>query len=172
MNGFTLLAIIIPALVVSATTYFLMMNLMNDRKKDRFLTLQKEIQDKVLPVRLQAYERVVLMLERMHPGSLIFRVSASNQTASELHVALLTNIRDEFEHNLSQQVYISTFVWDQVVAAKEALIKQINSAALKIDEQATANELAQAVFQETVESGVSSLDDARNVLKQEIQKLF
>ncbi len=91
----------------------------------------------VTPIKLQAYERIVLFLERISLESLLLRVSSPDMSASQLHTALLNAIRNEFEHNLSQQIYMSPQAWEVVSNASSNMIKIINSEAEKMPPAAT-----------------------------------
>ena len=99
-----------------------------------------------LPLRLQAYERCVLFLERISPVSLILRIAQPGMSALQFQVALSQTVRDEFEHNLSQQIYISGDAWDKLRTAKEEMLKYINSAASGINENAGSAEYAAALM--------------------------
>jgi|AntRauTorcE11898_2_1112593.scaffolds.fasta_scaffold00339_9 hypothetical protein len=172
MDFITLLAIVLPAVIVTVTAYLLLKNFLDARERRSFMDMKSEALKEVLPLRLQACERIMLMLERMRPRSLVFRIATNDMSASLYHGKLLENIRDEFEHNLSQQIYVTEKSWQQVVAAREEAIKLINNAAAGLNEEATGNDLAQVVFEQTVQTGTPALDSARALLKKEVHELF
>lgn len=172
MDILTLLAIVLPAVVVTVTAYLLLRKFLEAQERKSYMDMKSKVITEVLPLRLQAYERIMLMLERMRPRSIVFRISSSDMSAPMYQGKLLENIRDEFEHNLSQQLYISEKSWQHAAAAKEEAIKLINNAAAELKEGATGNDLGQAVFQKTVEEGTPALDSARTLLKREVHELF
>jgi len=172
MNFLILLAIVLPATAVAVTSYFLLRNFLNSQEKQKLFSIKSENQKEALPLRLQAYERIMLMLERMRPGSLLFRVDSSGLTAAEFQGKLLSDIRNEFEHNLSQQIYLSVAVWPLITAAREEMVRLINSAALELSEDATGKDLAQLIFQKSVEQDILAVDKAGKALKAEVQQLF
>ncbi len=91
----------------------------------------------ITPIKLQAYERIVLFLERISTESLIMRTVKPGMTAQQLHSALIANIRSEYEHNLSQQIYMSNEAWEMVKNAKGTVIRIINNIATKLPPTAT-----------------------------------
>ncbi len=102
-----ILKITIPALIVFLTAWVLLRNMIRNDQDKRRQELILQNSRTVTPIKLQAYERIVLFLERISLESLLVRVSTTDMTASQLHTALLNTIRSEFEHNLSQQIYMS-----------------------------------------------------------------
>ncbi len=101
----------------------------------------------VLGIRLQAYERLVLFLERINPQSLILRVRQDEMTAPELQMALLINIRTEFEHNITQQLYVSPMVWNLMSTSVEELITVISAVARQMPTDASGLDLSRAILQ-------------------------
>jgi hypothetical protein len=108
---FDILKITIPALIVFLTAYLLLRNMLRNSQDKRRQEIVLQNSRTVVPIRLQAYERIVLFLERTSLESLVVRTNTPGMTAAELHSALLTTIRSEFEHNLSQQIYMSQQAW-------------------------------------------------------------
>ncbi len=174
---------VIPALVVLATAYFLLKIFLNSQEELKKKELQAQLEqlrhqlkaeDKkyLTPMRLQAYERMVLLLERITPQSLIFRVQQPNQMVFQLQAALLKNIRDEYEHNLAQQLYISKESWAMLRTAKEEIIKLINTAASDLKPDGNGLELAQKIFEMSLGHEKNQTERAIEMLKKEVQKLF
>jgi len=168
---FEIVKIILPAGIVFLTTYYLVKNFLDHESRKKSLDLKLANQSVLTPLRLQAYERIVLFLERINPSSMVMRAN-KNTSASMLQGELLKTIRSEFEHNLSQQIYMSNKAWDAVVKAKEETIKLINVAASRVNADATGMELAQTVI--AVSSQLSELPTkvAIDLLKKEIGKEF
>jgi len=178
-----ILKYILPAGIVLLTSWLLLKSFLNTQEEIRKRELKSKIEelqikikqeDKkyVTPIRLQAFERVILFLERISPQSLIFRVQKQGQSASQFQRSLLKTIRDEYEHNLSQQLYISKESWAMVKAAKEEVVKMINTAAAEVKPDDQSLELSRKVFELMVGTEKQSTDRAIEMLKKEIQKLF
>jgi len=141
-----------------------------DRKRRIEMTLAN--QKTILPIRLQAYERIALFLERISPESMIMRLALSDMTAKQLQLELLATIRAEFEHNLSQQVYISPEAWEKVRNARSNTISLINSAAEQIEPKASALTLSKMILDMMMEHKSAITTQALDYLKKEVQELF
>jgi hypothetical protein len=140
----------LPAVVVFFTSWYILREFFNRENEKRKSEMLQEKQKLSFPVRLQAYERIVLFLERISPGNLIMRVSKPGMTVKQLQQQLIKTIRDEYDHNLSQQLYVSPSSWEKVKNAKEELIQQINTSAGSLDQQASSTELSRLVLEKSV----------------------
>lgn len=146
----------------------------NEQKKT-ILEIRKiqesEVRKVVTPIQLQAYERLVLFLERMTPNNLVLRCYQPQMSAKLLKDVMIQNIRDEFDHNLSQQLYISEQAWAYIKNANEDMINTINSVQAKEGEDMTPTAFAGKLF-ELLAGRESQIELAQDFLKQEIQKKF
>jgi hypothetical protein len=122
----------------------------------------------LLPLRLQAYERMALFLERIDPNQLVLRIHNIGLTVSQEQNLLLTAIRSEFEHNLSQQIYLSDQVWAKVCDAKGDIEEIINTVAGDYDKDADSREFAETVL--AVSSKKPVVELAIQILKADMQK--
>lgn len=136
----------IAGLIVFATAYFILKTFMRNEQKKRETDIRAQTLQATSPIKIQAYERLVLFLERINPESLLVRVQSPHMNTAQLHSDLLTTIRAEFEHNLSQQIYVSAHTWNAIKQTKEHIIKIINSEASHIDSQRPASDLSQAIL--------------------------
>ena len=114
-----LLKIIIPAGAVFAAAYFLVNRFLDNDQKRREHELKKSAQGLITPLKIQAYERIIIFLERINPNSLVIRVNKNGMNSRQLHSELITAVKTEYEHNLSQQIYVSYGAWELVKNAKE-----------------------------------------------------
>jgi hypothetical protein len=162
----------LPALIVFFTAFFLIKYQVDLEKRRLNANMAMKNQEIITPLRLQAYERVILLLERISPDSLIMRINKSGMTSKQLHTELLKAIRAEFDHNLSQQIYLSTKTWQIVKKARQDITKLINSTAIKVESQAPSMKLSQLILESVMESEKSSSADAIEYVKREIQQLF
>lgn len=126
-NIYDLLKIILPALLVIITAWIVIRSMIKNDQDRRRQELVLQNAKTIAPIRLQAYERIILFLERISLESLLVRVSSPDMTATQLHSALLTTIRAEFEHNLSQQIYMTPQAWEVVRNARSSMIKILNT---------------------------------------------
>jgi len=163
---------LIPALVIGISAWIIVRYYVKTEKEKLVVKIGLKNKEIITPVRLQAYERVVLLLERMEASQLVMRNVLISQTAAQLQQSLVNNIREEFDHNLSQQLYISSEAWRLVKTARESAITAINNAAAKMAPDAPASELAQIIFQEEVNAETSDITNALEFLKSEARLLF
>lgn len=167
-----ILKIVLPAIIVFLTAYFLFRDMLENSQKQREFEFRIKNGKKVTPVRLQAYERLALLLERISPQSLLMRISPNDITAFEYHQQLLSHIRQEFEHNFSQQIYVSAILWETIRGARENLIGIINKSAEEINNDAPALALSKKIIENYIEEEDQPIVIAMNELKKEVGKLF
>ena len=169
---FDLLKIIIPALVVFFTAFYILRSYLESEYKKKLLDGQFNNRQTILPLRLQAYERLTLFLERISPNNMIMRVHQSGMTGRELQSALLFDIRAEFEHNLSQQLYVSEGAWNVVRSLKEETIAMINNASAGLPPQATGLDLSKILLEHLLKQEKNPYTLAISILKSEVHKMF
>jgi len=162
----------IPAIVVGGVAYLILKTLIDDNRNLREWEYRMNNQKFTTPLRLQAYERLIVFLERISPDALILRSQTTKMTAGRLHHDILKLINHEFEHNLSQQLYVSTNAWIVVKNAKENTIKFINLVASKVNSKSPAMELSKTIVDTMIQSRDSATSIAIDYLKKEVQKLF
>ncbi|MCX7861588.1 MAG: hypothetical protein N2449_01170 [Bacteroidales bacterium] len=166
-----ILIVLVGALVLG--TAYLLLNMFFENERKKRLWEQKNQHIKItLPLRLQAYERMILFLERMSPNSLIIRLQTQQMNARQLQVEMLSLIRAEFEHNLAQQLYISSQAWDVVVSAKENVIKIINISAEEVNPNSSSMELSQKIMAQWMLLNPTPIRTAIDFLKKEAAQLF
>lgn len=159
--------IIIPAVMVFLTAYFVLKSYLENQQKHKLIELKMDQKKFALPLRLQAYERMALLLERISPENLIMRVNTPDLNAISMQNALIQAIRMEFEHNLAQQIYVSDQAWELVKNAKEDVIRIINTAASKMNENSSNIDLSTAVFEEALKAKDGAISKALSYLKSE-----
>src|ERR1035441_2354965 len=164
----TTLMYFIPAGIVLGAAYLLVKNFLDNDYRIRLLEVKKAMAKDMLPLRLQAYERLVLFLERISPANLLIRVNETNMSARDFQNALLITIRAEYEHNMAQQIYITSLSWELVKMAKEDMIKVINVAANEVGENGTAIDLSREIFQVIMSTDKIPTYKALEHLKEEV----
>lgn len=164
--------ILLPAAVVLYAAYLLVRSFVHKEIELKKLEVRSRSIETILPNRLQAYERMTLFLERMSPQNLLVRLNTENMPAREFHQLLLAEIRNEYNHNVSQQVYMSEEVWDLIKNAKEDLIVMINNAASEVTNDSSSLDLAKKIFEHAVNKRIDPLAHALSEMKQEIQRTF
>lgn len=161
---------VVPSLVIAVSAFVLTKYFVENDQKKRLLELKFHSKELVTPIRLQAYERMAMFLERIEPNQLLFRVSNPELTAYQMQTILLATIRSEYEHNLSQQVYISPETWEGIKNAKEKVVNIINLAAGHLEEGAMSTDLAGGVLASVADESPTAA--AMERLKKDIALLF
>lgn len=161
-----------PALLMLLLAYLMLSNFTENEENRRLYFLKKETQKQALPIRMQAFERITLFLERITPNSLLVRTPASGLSAKEYQSLLLKTIRNEFEYNLSQQIYVSEEAWQMVVTAKSATVSIVNRVAQGLPAEATGVDLSKRILEHAMELGTFPTRNAIHYLKSEAYREF
>ncbi len=167
-----IIKILIPALLVMVTAWLVIRNMLRDDQDRRRQDLLLQTVKTITPVRLQAYERVVLFLERISPESLIMRTAQPGMNAQQLHSALVTSVRSEYEHNLSQQIYMSNEAWEMVKNARGTVVRMINGVAAQLPPAATGEELSRLLIEEVMDMDTEPCRAAISYLKSELARIM
>jgi hypothetical protein len=167
-----ILKYVLPALVVFFTTVYLVKKYFSEEDKRRKQQQYINNQNITTPLRLQAYERAILFLERISPENLIMRVNRSGFTCQQLQSELLNAIRSEYEHNLSQQLYLSQGAWEMLKNARGRTIQFINQVSEKLPKEAPSINLSRAILEDIVDQEKIPAGDAIVFIKKEFEQLF
>jgi hypothetical protein len=134
--------------------------------------LKKERQTFFLPHQLEAYQRALLFLERIHPSSLIMRLNQPGLSALAMQSLLLRTIRDEYDHNVVQQLFISKHNWSLMKEAKEETVKLINIAASSMTPESSAMDFSTSLLTKTAEVNPLPSEIAIDAIKAEMRLLL
>lgn len=162
----------LPAIIVLIVAIvFIKQIVKNDQNRRNYDILAKN-QQLITPVRLQAYERLTLLLERISPESLIMRINKPNMTVKQLQTELLSTIRSEFDHNVSQQIYVTPQVWEIIKNARAKITQLINSSATKVKPDAPAIQLSKIILEDLMQINKSPTSLALDALKAEVKNFY
>ena len=169
---FEILKYVLPSLVVFATTVYLVNRYFKGEERERQHQAVLSNRQIITPLRLQAYERAILFLERISPESLIMRLNKPGLTCQQLQSEMIQAIRSEYEHNISQQIYLSHGAWEMLKIARGRTIQLINSMAEKVHKGSPSFELSKAILESIVDQEKIPTADAITFIKKEISQLF
>ncbi|MDG1428687.1 MAG: hypothetical protein P8M19_04650 [Crocinitomicaceae bacterium] len=164
--------IIVPAAAVILMAYFFLKKSGEKELRAAHIELKRERQKFFLPSRAEAYQRSVLLMERIHPNSLVMRMQNPGLPAMAMQVKLLDAIREEYEHNIAQQLFVSPAAWELVKQSKEETLKIIHLAGKQMEPTSMALDLSSKIFEIVGEVGKLPSEIATEVLKKELQELF
>ena len=164
--------LLLPAAAVLYAMYLVVKSFLDKDMSQRLLEIKLKNTETLLPIRLQAYERISLLLERITPNNLLPRVNDQSYSAQEFQQILTFNIREEYNHNLSQQIYVSDQLWELTTNAVEDVVSTINQAAQALSEDAQGIDLARKTFE--LQSGKQNdpISGALVALKNEVRTIF
>jgi beta-phosphoglucomutase-like phosphatase (HAD superfamily) len=161
--------IIFPAGGVLLTTIFFLRRETAKELRSAQIELKKQRQEYFLPNRVEAYQRAVLLMERIHPNSLVMRLHNPGLPARALQADFLKAIREEYDHNVAQQLFVSPQAWNLVKNSKEETIKIINMAGNQMTETSTGMDLSAKIFEIVAEVGVLPSEITVDYLKKELK---
>lgn len=162
------LAYTLPSVVTGLIAYyFFNMHTKNEEGRRRFI-LKKETQKNALPLRLQAYERMSLFLERINPTKLLIRVQPDSPEKNDYEALLIASIETEFDHNLAQQIYMTDECWNIVRAAKNATIQLIRKASMQAD---SPEKIREIILSDMLDRQPPS-NAALNFIKKEVSDIW
>ena len=169
-----IVAILATLVVAGGIFYLLVKHWFDSQRKEQLVQMKiderRETLKVVTPIRLQAYERMALFLERISPDSLVLRCYQPGMDLKLLQGVMTKNIRDEWEHNLSQQVYIDAATWVHIREAKDEMINLVNSSAVTLTDTDDPTRLAASIFASAAQQRPT--DRALETLHKEINELF
>ena len=165
-----IIAYTIPALITGLVAYSLFKAYFKDQQNTRRWLIQKENQKTALPLRLQAYERLTLLMERINPSQLVGRVNPISNDKNDYQNYIIAQIEQELEHNLTQQIYVSEKCWAIILTAKNATIQMIRLAA-KNEKVTDANSLREVIITDLLEKTAPS-SAALSFIKNEVNELL
>jgi len=157
----------IPSLAVVAVVYIMLRQYFESEHKRAMVELRNKQQNTTLPIRLGAYERLSLFCERISIPALILRVRTEGTNAAHLRMALMVAIQQEFEHNITQQVYVSDQLWQIVKIARDDVQNSINFVYQQTDPDADSKDFARALFEFLETKEVLPLHKALEAVKKE-----
>lgn len=134
------------------------------------MKLQAGKKSETLPIRIQAYERLMLFCERINIEQLVYRLREPDMKVRELQSILMIAVQQEYEHNLSQQIYASSNLWKIIELSKNEVLNMIASTADNFKAEDDALPYSNALI--SGRSTVQVLDKAKEALRAEVQLLF
>jgi hypothetical protein len=167
-----ILKIVLPAGLVIYGMYLTILSFLKKEKDNIDHEISAQQTNSIIPIRLQAAERLCLLLERVSVNQLLLRVNSGGFSARELQLALLNDVREEFNHNLAQQIYFSEETWNSVKTAIENTLTLINTAGEKTSPDAKGLDLARMILQLAVDQNTDPIAIALRNVKSEIQTYF
>jgi len=157
---------------VVLVAFYLIKPFLQNKEKLQLLELKKANGAQTLPLRLQAYERMVLLVDRINPSNLLIRLNTSGYTAAELHSIIVTEVRNEFQHNVTQQLYVSARAWTLVKRVKEDTLNLVANVYKSLPNEATGLDMGRAILLHLSKLESDPYDVATNMIRTDLEELF
>lgn len=167
-----ILKYILPSLVVLLATWLVLYQMLKREREQHEWVLRKQSNKELLPVRLRGYERLALLLERTTPEHLLRDMDINGLTVQQLQILLLKTIRMEFDHNLSQQIYVSDATWEAIILVEEEMISFVAAGAQHFAPDSPALPYAQQLITVYNTNGQTPNQLAQAKLREEARQLM
>ena len=164
--------ILLPSLITMLLLMIFVVLFFRQENRRRLHEIRVKEGQEMLRLRMQAYERLILLLERLNPESLVLREQKHTMTSLQFQNHLLKIIRHEFDHNLTMQLYVENSTWEKVKAAREGLIRLINTTANNIKADAPALELGRFLIENVGRDLNLYFNDAIATIKKEMNMMY
>ena len=168
LNFIAILLFLVVFAVAAYLIYSLTKQYFNNRHQARLIDLQQQRAQPTLPLRLQACERLILLCDRISIPNLISRLRTEGASVNDLRLAMLIAIQQEFEHNITQQLYVSENLWNIIILSRNNTADIVNMVAQKLDAQADSSLLINDLFQFLGEQPSDSIAKAQAAIRQEV----
>jgi hypothetical protein len=138
----------------------------------QLVELKKSINAQTLPLRLQAYERLVLFTDRINPANMLIRLSGNGYSAAELHALIINEVRNEYQHNVTQQIYVSERAWSVIKRIKEDTLSVVNNSIKALPADATGLDMGKMILNHLSRLEENPYDLATNMVRKDLEGLF
>jgi hypothetical protein len=167
-----ILMLLIPAAIVFFVSHYYITKFFTQEREKREHEMKQIKFNKLSPLKIQAYERFTIFLDRIMPQNLIIRNVSNNMSATEFKHKIIQAVQEEFNHNVSQQLYISDQSWTMVKLAMEYVLATIENCYKDLAEEASGTDLGKAVFVELQKRDKRPVETAIQFLKKEIELVY
>lgn len=162
----------LPALLVLLATWLVMWKLLREEHLKRDHELKRNTQKEITPIRLRGYERLALLLERTTPEAMLRDLDVQTLNAQQISTLLVQRVRQEYDHNLSQQIYVSDAAWDAIIEAREQMVMFLSTTARQFPADADGLQVAQLMLTAYAQNGETPNQKALQILKDEVRGLY
>ncbi|MDB5155041.1 MAG: hypothetical protein JWR54_3792 [Mucilaginibacter sp.] len=167
-----ILKFVLAGVGVVYVAFYLLKPYLDKSESLQLMELKKTISNQTLPLRLQAYERIVLFVERANPANMLVRLNEAGMSAAELHSIVVTEIRNEYQHNITQQIYVSSRAWTVVKRVKDDTLSVVTNAVKALPETATGLELSKTILAHLSHLEDNPYDIALKIIREDMEGLL
>jgi len=162
----------ISGLGVVWIAFYLIKPYLDKSERIQLLEFKKAVGNHTLPLRLQAYERIILFMERINPENLLIRLNATGYSAAELHSIIITEVRSEYQHNITQQIYVTSRAWGVAKRVKDDTLNLIAGAIKSLPENATGLDLSRTILITLSQLENNPYEIGAELIRKDLEDLF
>jgi hypothetical protein len=162
----------IAGLGVVWIAFYLIKPYLDRTEQIQLLEFKKAISNQTLPLRLQAYERIILFMERINPENMVIRLNSPGYSAADLHSIIITEVRNEYQHNITQQIYVSSRAWAVAKRVKDDTLVIVSTAYKSLPENATSLDLGKAMLTKLSELDDNPYEIGAGLIRKDLEYLF
>jgi hypothetical protein len=172
LGWFDWLAFTIPSIMLFGIAYYFIQGWLKSQREIQNFKSLRALSKQTLPLKLQAYERLALFLERIKIDQIILRMRSHNMPAYDMSNLILITIQQEYEHNLSQQVYVSEQLWQIIHTAKEQNVHFVMEVQSRLPRDASGDDFLDMLDKAAEERQMEPLQTALKAIRLEAQKFI
>lgn len=169
---FDIIRLTISGLLVVFAAFYIAKPFLERFEKQQLIGLKQSFSKETLPLRLQAHERLLLFIDRINPVNILVRLNNQSFSAGELHYLVLSEVKNEYQHNITQQLYVSSAAWEITKRIKNDTISLLNNAVKALPAQASGLEFSKLILEQMSRMEDSPYDVAADIIREEAGQLF
>lgn len=162
----------VPALCVLLATWIVMQKFYKSEAEKRLWELKRLAQKEISPLRMRAYERLALLLERTTPEHMLVELNLGEMTILQVQQHIMHTIRMEYDHNISQQIYVGEQVWNAIIESRDQMVAFINTMAQQMPPESNALDYAKVLITAYASNGETANQQAMQLLRAEARSLL
>lgn len=167
MRYLELLILVVPSLLIFLTVYFLFRKFFDAQLKMKMIEGKQGKKSETIHLRIQAYERLLLFCERIQIPTLLLRAVRSETKAAAAASTMVLMIQQEYEHNVTQQLYVTDQLWEIVQLAKNQMIEIVSQVAGTLPADAGVEQLKAALVDYHNREERTPIETAKIAIKRE-----
>ena len=152
--------------------FYLLKPYLDKQEKIQLLEFKKSVANNTLPLRLQAYERIILFMERINPENMLIRLNEPGYSAADLNSIIITEVRNEYQHNITQQIYVSSRAWAVTKRVKEDTLNIVGNAIKSLPENASGLDLGRTILVGLSQMENNPYEIAAELIRKDLEELF
>jgi len=152
--------------------FYLIKPYLDKSERIQLLEFKKSISNQTLPLRLQAYERIVLFMERINPENMLIRLNEPGYSAADLNSIIITEVRNEYQHNITQQIYVSSRAWGVAKRVKDDTLNIVSAAFKSLPEGATSLDLGKTILVQLSQMEDNPYEIGAELIRKDLEQLF